>query len=226
MLYVVPTPIGNLEDLSARALRTLREVRAIYCEDTRRTRKLLAHHGLGTPLIRYQDRDERSVERILSRLAAGEDLALVSDSGTPVISDPGLRLVALARARDLPVCPLPGPCAAATAVAGSGLPGDAFVFLGFLPRSRSKQRRALEAAAAMGKTIVVYESPYRVLNLLGRAEEALGADAQAVACRELSKVHEEWLTGSVGGVRRVLESRGKLLGEFVLMFHPAGRRAA
>lgn len=220
MLYIVPTPIGNLEDASARSLRVLREAKAVYCEDTRRTLKLLSHHGIHTPVLRYRDRDPRLIDAILERLRRGEDLALASDSGTPVVSDPGLDLVRRARQDGIPICSIPGPCAAVTALAGSGLPGGSFVFLGFLPRSRSKQVKELSAAASLGMSVVVYESPFRVLDLLEAAQEALGADARAAACRELSKVHEEWVTGTVASLRQALQARKELLGEFVLVFHP------
>jgi 16S rRNA (cytidine1402-2'-O)-methyltransferase len=209
--------------MSPRALRVLREARAVYCEDTRRTRILMSHYGIHTPLVRYQDDNRKALDGILSRLRSGEDLALVSDSGTPVISDPGLNLVGEARAQRLPVCALPGPCAAAAAVAGSGLPGDSFVFLGFLPRSASKQRRILSDAAKLEKTLVIYESPFRVKALFEAAQEALGPCAQAAVCRELSKLHEEWLTGSLADVRAILDGRAELLGEFVVMFHPKGK---
>ena len=220
-LYLVATPLGNLEDLSARAKRVLGEVKAVYCEDTRRTRGLMSHLGRSTSLLRYDDRDERGLERMRERLRAGDDLALVSDAGTPVLSDPGLKIVAAARADRIPVVSVPGPCAAAAAVAASGLPGDSFVFLGFLPRSGGKRRKALEAAAALGKTLVVYESPFRVKEFLADAEAALGAAAQAAVCRELTKLHEEWLTGTVAEVRAALEARAELLGEFVVVLHPA-----
>jgi 16S rRNA (cytidine1402-2'-O)-methyltransferase len=220
MLYLVPTPIGNLEDITLRAAKVLGQVRAVYCEDTRRTRILMGRLGVSTPLLRLDERDERDVERLLSRLAAGEDLALVSDSGLPVISDPGRRLVAQARARGLAVCVLPGPCAAVSAVCGSGLPGDSFVFLGFLPRSPSKRRKALQEAAELGRTIVLYESPFRVLDLLRTAEEALGPEAQAVIARELTKLHEEWLSGTIRSVREKLEARGGAPGEYVVLLHP------
>jgi len=221
MLYLVATPIGNLEDITARAAKVLGQVRAVYCEDTRRTRILLGSLGLSTALRRFDERDDRDVESVLSRLAAGEDLALVSDSGAPVISDPGRKLVARARARNLPVCVVPGACAAVSAVCGSGLPGDSFVFLGFLPRSPSKRRRALAEAAALGRTIVLYESPFRVLDLLMSAEQALGPGAQAVVARELTKLHEEWLSGTVQSVRERLEARGGAPGEYVVVLHPA-----
>lgn len=219
---MVPTPIGNLEDMTARALRALKEARAVYCEDTRRTRGLLSHFGVSTPLVRYDERDPRCVERLLARLSAGEDIALVSDGGLPAVSDPGARAAALARRAGIKVSALPGPSAVTTAVAGSGLPADSFVFLGFLPRSASRRVKGLKEAAALGRTIVVYESPFRVLDLLSAAEEALGPKAQCCAARELSKVHEEWLPGTVATVRENLAARPETerRGEFVVLFHP------
>ena len=222
-LFLVATPLGNLEDLSARARRVLGEVRGVYCEDTRRTVGLMSHLGLSTPLTRYDDRDPRGVERMLDRLTRGDDLALVSDSGTPVLSDPGLRIVQEARAAGVPIVSVPGPCAAAAAVAASGLPGDSFVFLGFLPRTPGKRRRLLAEAAALGRTLVVYESPFRIKALLEDAAEALGTEAQAALCRELTKVHEEWVTGTVAEVMTTLGSRTEILGEFVACFHPRPR---
>ncbi|MEK7656597.1 MAG: 16S rRNA (cytidine(1402)-2'-O)-methyltransferase [Elusimicrobiota bacterium] len=219
-LHIVPTPIGNLEDISPRALSVLTRVRAVLCEDTRRTRILLSRYAIGTPLFRYDERDERSLDRILERLCAGEDMALTSDAGTPALSDPGLKLVSRARRKGVPVCALPGPFAAATAVSASGLPGDSFIFLGFLPRSPSRRRKVLAEAAALRKTLVAYESPFRVLDLLAAAEETLGPSAQAALARELTKVHEEWLTGTVSSVRAALASREKILGECVLVLHP------
>ena len=220
MLYVVPTPIGNLEDVTARALRVLRESSVVFCEDTRRTRVLMSHFGLAKTLERYDENDERSVERLLERLRRGESVALVSDGGSPGLSDPGRRAVARARREGLPVQSLPGPFAAATAVAGSGLPGDSFLFLGFLPRGSAKRRRALEEAKASGRTIAVYESPFRVLELMDDALAVLGPDAQCVVARELTKVHEEWLRGSVESVRGLLSAKPQILGEFVVLFHP------
>lgn len=220
MLYVVPTPIGNLEDMTARALRVLKESSVVFCEDTRRTRNLMSHFGLTAPLERYDENDERSVGKLLERVRRGDAVSLVSDGGCPGLSDPGRKAVAAARREGLPVTALAGPSAVAAAVAGSGLPGDSFVFLGFLPRTASKRRRALEEAKALGRTIVVYESPFRVVELFDDAEAALGPDAQAVACRELTKMHEEWIRGSVASVKKDLASRAEILGEFVVLFHP------
>ena len=220
MLYVVPTPIGNLEDMTARALRVLKESSVVFCEDTRRTRTLMSHFGLTAPLERYDENDERSVGKLLERVRRGDAVSLVSDGGCPGLSDPGRRAVAAARREGLPVTALAGPSAVASAVAGSGLPGDSFVFLGFLPRTASKRRRILGEAKALGRTIVVYESPFRVVELLEDAEAALGPQAQAVASRELTKIHEEWIRGSVASVRSNLAARAEILGEFVVLFHP------
>jgi 16S rRNA (cytidine1402-2'-O)-methyltransferase len=220
MLYVVPTPIGNLEDMTARALRVLKESSVVFCEDTRRTRTLMSHFGLTAPLERYDENDERSVGKLLERVRRGDAVSLVSDGGCPGLSDPGRRAVAAARREGLPVTALAGPSAVAAAVAGSGLPGDSFVFLGFLPRTASKRRRILEEAKALDRTIVVYESPFRVVELLEDAEAALGPQAQAVACRELTKMHEEWIRGSVAAVKADLAARAEILGEFVVLFHP------
>jgi len=220
MLYVVPTPIGNLEDMTARALRALKESSVVYCEDTRHTRMLMSHFGLSTPLERYDENDPRSVEKLLERVRRGDAVSLVSDGGCPGLSDPGRRAVAAARREGLPVTSLPGPSAVAAAVAGSGLPGDSFVFLGFLPRTSGKRRRMLEEAKALGRTIVVYESPFRALELLDDAAAALGPDAQCVAARELSKVHEEYVRGTVASVRASFAARPEILGEFVILFHP------
>ena len=221
MLTIVPTPIGNLEDISPRAVRALRESAAVYCEDTRRTRTLLTHLGLSKTLHRYHEHHEGSARELLDRLIRGDNVSLVSDSGLPCISDPGRRIVALALDAGVPVTALPGASAVTTALAGSGLPADSFIFLGFLPRSGGRQTRLLKEAAALRRTIVVYESPFRVLALLERAEAALGPDAQACVARELSKVHEEWVRGTIAEVRAVLARRSKQLGEFVVMLHPS-----
>ena len=221
MLYIVPTPLGNLEDMPPRALRALKEAQAVYCEDTRRTRNLMSHFGLNTPLLRYHEQDPRSVEQMLHGLQEGKNLALVSDGGLPGISDPGRKIVALAREHGVPVTALPGGAAVTTALAGSGLPADSFVFLGFLPRSAGKQKKVLAAAAALERTIAFYESPFRVVDTLATAKEVLGDNAQACVVRELSKLHEEWVKGTLLKVHAEFASRKEILGEFVVMIHPA-----
>lgn len=223
-LLVVSTPIGNLEDMSPRALRALREACVVYCEDTRRTRALLTRFGISKTVERYDEHGPSSPERLLRRLLEGRPIALVSDGGLPGISDPGRRIVELAHARKIPVTVIPGPCAVTAAVAGSGLPGDSFVFLGFLPRSPGRRRRALKEASALGRTIAVYESPFRMLDLLDLAAEVLGPEASACAAREISKVHEEWLRGPISELRAILGARPELKGEFVVLFHPGARR--
>lgn len=221
MLSVVPTPIGNLEDLAPRALRALKESAVVFCEDTRRTRNLMTHFGLNVPLERYDENDERSVEKVLERLRRGQAVSLVSDGGAPGISDPGRKVVAAARREGLKVDSLPGPCAVTTAVAGSGLPGDSFVFLGFLPRTPSKRKKILSSVKDLDETIVVYESPFRVVELLDDAIGSLGETAQCVAVRELTKLHEEWLRGTIASVRENLSTRAEILGEFVILLHPS-----
>lgn len=220
-LNVVPTPLGNLEDMTARGLKALKESAVVFCEDTRRTRNLMSHFGLTAPLERYDENDPRSVEKVLERLRRGQAVSLVSDGGAPGISDPGRRVVAAARREGLPVNSLPGPCAVTTAIAGSGLPGDSFVFLGFLPRTSSKRRKALEAVKPLNETTIVYESPFRVVESLDDAMTAFGATAQCVVVRELTKIHEEWLRGTIPQVRDTLAQRKELLGEFVILLHPS-----
>jgi 16S rRNA (cytidine1402-2'-O)-methyltransferase len=219
-LSIVPTPLGNLDDISARSLSVLKNSSAVYCEDTRHTRQLMSHFGISKPLLHYDERNPRSADEILGRLGSGAELALVSDSGFPGVSDPGSRLVWRARKGGLAVTALPGPSAVTTAVAGSGLPADSFVFLGFLPRSPGRQKKKIEQAAALEVTIVIYESPFRVLHLLENAASVLGEKAQCCIAREISKVHEEWLFGSIADVRQKLSEKKSILGEFVVMFHP------
>ncbi|MHB2026353.1 MAG: 16S rRNA (cytidine(1402)-2'-O)-methyltransferase [Elusimicrobiota bacterium] len=216
----MPTPIGNLEDMTPRALSTLKSADAIYCEDTRRTRALLSHFGFSKEVLRYEDRDERGLSRMISRLKGGERLALVSDAGLPGISDPGRAAVFAARKEGLPTSALPGPSALTAALAGSGLPADSFVFLGFLPRASGKRKRLLAQAAALGKTVAVYESPFRALSLLDEAAQVLGPQTPAAAAREISKVYEEWIGGTVAEIRQTLAARAEILGEFVFIFCP------
>jgi 16S rRNA (cytidine1402-2'-O)-methyltransferase len=216
-LYVVATPLGNLEDVTLRAVRVLREVALVACEDTRRTAVLLRAHGISTPTTSYFEHNERwKGARILEALRAGRDVALVSDAGTPGISDPGYRLVRDARAEGLPVVPVPGPSAAVAALSVSGLPTDRFLFVGFLPAKSAARREALRALGGARETLVLYESPVRVTVLLADAEELLG-DREAFLCREATKVHEEYRRGRLSELRTRLEERGGTRGEIVLV---------
>lgn len=195
-LFIVPTPIGNLEDITLRALRVLREVALIAAEDTRTTRFLLQHYEIQTPLTSYHEHNKLGkLEAIFTALETG-DVALVSDAGTPGISDPGYELIAEAIARGVRIEPLPGANAILTALVGSGLPTDGFVYLGFLPRKSSARRALLEGISAERRTLVAYESPNRLLDTLQALHEILGERPVCVA-RELSKLYEEFVRGSL-----------------------------
>ena len=211
-LFVVATPIGNLEDVTLRALRILGEVEAIVCEDTRTTAKLLSHHEIRTPLVALYGRSGGSV---LDRLRAGGSVALVSESGTPGISDPGAELVAAAHAEGIAVRVIPGPCAAAAAASASGLPADRFLFEGFLPRKPGKRRRILESLARETRTLIFYESPHRVAATLEALRDALGDRKLAVA-RELTKVFEEIRPTTISEAIADLKKRPPR-GEYVLV---------
>ena len=216
-LYVVATPIGNLEDLTLRALRVLREADVVACEDTRRTGALLRAHGLSTPTTSYFEHNERwKGGRILEVLRSGRSVALVSDAGTPGISDPGFRLVRDARAEGLPVVPVPGPSAAIAALSVAGLPTDRFLFVGFLPARAGGRRRALEKLAGGRSTLVFYESPLRVEDTLEDMSSVLG-DREAFLCREATKMHEEYVRGRLSELRDRLAARGAVKGEIVLV---------
>ena len=224
-LYVVATPLGNLEDLTLRALRVLREASLVACEDTRRTGGLLRAHGVSTPTTSYFEHNERwKGDRILDALRGGRDVALVSDAGTPGISDPGYRLVRDARAEGLPVLPVPGPSASIAALSVSGLPTDRFLFVGFLPPRAGERRRAIGELAGVRATLVLYESPLRVLSTLGDLVAALG-DREAFLCREATKLHEEYLRAPLSGLRAALASREHVRGELVLVVAGAGEEA-
>jgi 16S rRNA (cytidine1402-2'-O)-methyltransferase len=198
-LYIVPTPIGNLEDITLRALRILREVRLIAAEDTRTTHKLLAHYAIGTPQIAYHEHNKLTrLESILEALTQG-DVALVSDAGTPGISDPGYELIREAIARGIPVVPLPGPSAVLPALVASGMPTDSYLYLGFLPRKAGELRAALNALTAERRTLIVYESPNRLTDTLVAILEVLGDRPVAVA-RELTKLYEEFRRGPASEV--------------------------
>lgn len=194
-LYIVPTPIGNLEDITLRALRILREVALIAAEDTRTTRILLNHYEISTPLTSYHEHNKLTkLETIFNALASG-DVALVSDAGTPGISDPGYELIREAISRGVRIEPLPGANAAITALVASGLPTDGFVFLGFLPKKHKARAEALAAAAAETRTLIAYESPNRLTDLLEAIIAALG-DRPVCVAREISKIYEEFFRGA------------------------------
>jgi 16S rRNA (cytidine1402-2'-O)-methyltransferase len=197
-LYVVATPLGNLGDLSPRAADTLKRVAVVAAEDTRHSKPLLTHAGSRAELISFHAHSsDRALERILRILAEGRDVALITDAGTPAISDPGVELVAAARERGIPVVTMPGPNAVAASLAVSGIAGDRYLFLGFLPRKGSDRRRFLLTAAQSEWTVVIFEAPNRVTQLLGDLAEVCGPDRQAAVSRELTKVFEETRSGTL-----------------------------
>ncbi len=201
-LYIVATPIGNLEDITFRAVRILKEADLIACEDTRHTKKLLAHYGIVTPTTSYFEHNKLTKgDWLLGQLQEGKSIALVSDAGTPGISDPGFNLVRSAVERRIPVVPIPGPSAAIAALSAAGLATDRFHFIGFLPPKEGKKRRVLESLRGEEATLVLYESPFRVRKTLELALEVLG-DRRAVLAHELTKIHEEFKRGSI---RQLLE---------------------
>jgi len=216
-LFVVATPLGNLEDITLRAVRTLREVALVACEDTRRTARLLRAHAISTPTTSYFEHNERwKGARILEELRAGRDVALVSDAGTPGISDPGYRLVRDARALGLPVVPVPGPSALIAALSVSGLPTDRFLFVGFLPSRAGARRQALADLAGVRETLVLYESPVRAVAALQDMVRSLG-DREAFLCREATKLHEEYVRGRLSQLQQSLGGRARVRGEIVLV---------
>jgi 16S rRNA (cytidine1402-2'-O)-methyltransferase len=215
-LYLVATPIGNLEDITLRALRTLKECDIIAAEDTRRTGQLLRHFEISKPLISYfQFNEAKRGEQILERLARGEKVALVTDAGSPGISDPGERVVKAAVAAGFRVEAVPGPVAAVAALTASGLPTDEFHFVGFLPHKSGQRRNKLEQLKAIPGTLVLYESPYRVEKLLRELVECM-PERQVVLARELTKKFEEFLRGTPADLLKIYETR-RLKGEFVVL---------
>lgn len=218
-LYVVATPIGNLEDISLRALRVLREADQIACEDTRHTQKLLSHYDVHKPLVSYHEHNEltRAPELVLA-LEQGARIALVSDAGVPLVSDPGHRLVALCLRHRIPVVPIPGPSALLTALTASGLPGGEFLFCGFLPARSSERRRAFERLSIEDRTMIFYEAPHRIAECLADAKEILG-DRQACLARELTKIHEEFRRGRLSELMASLDTH-PARGEITLVIGP------
>ena len=226
MLYVVATPIGNLADMVPRAVHTLQSVSVIACEDTRHSKKLLEHFSINTPCIAYHDHtDEKSAYKILNRLADGDDVALISDAGTPLISDPGYRLVAQARTQDIPVIPIPGACAAISALSVSGLPTDKFRFVGFLPAKSTQRQKVLETLKSVSDTLVFYEAPHRICAALNDLLEVFGSERIAFMAREISKTFETYLYGTIEELLvQVSADSNQQRGEIVLVL--AGNTAS
>ncbi len=225
MLVLVPTPIGNLRDITLRALDVLKEASLIACEDTRHTKKLLMHYEISKPLISFHEHStERDIEKILAPLKQGETVALVTDAGTPLLSDPGFPVVRAAIQHGIRVEALPGPFAAATALAGSGLAAESFSFFGFLPPKSAARRRKLEALAERPETLVFYESPYRAAKTMRDMADVLGAGREAVAARELTKKFEEYKRGTLGDLAAQFEKQ-EPKGELVFLVAGAGRKA-
>ena len=224
-LYLVATPIGNLEDITLRALRVLRSVDRIACEDTRQTQKLLNHFGIKTPTVSYHMHNEGSrSEELVEELKAGGRIAVVSDAGTPGIADPGGQIAAAAIAAGIAVYPVPGPNAAISGLIASGLGTESFTFHGFLPAKGGQRKTALEELVRGGVTHVFYEAPHRIEDALADVEAVFGAAQHVVIARELTKLHEEFLRGSVAEVRAALASR-TVRGEMVLMLAPEAAEA-
>jgi 16S rRNA (cytidine1402-2'-O)-methyltransferase len=218
VLYIVATPIGNLEDISLRAIRILREVKLIAAEDTRKTRRLLTAYDIRTPMTSYYEHNKLTkLDSLLESLESG-DIALVSEAGMPGISDPGYELIAAAGRRDIPVVPVPGPSAVTTALAVSGLPTDRFLYIGFLPNRAAARRRLLASVAAEAGTIIALEAPHRLAAALKDIAAALG-DRRIAVCREMTKLHEEVFRGTVtGAIRHFTQPRG----EFTLVIEGRG----
>ncbi|MGI2124033.1 16S rRNA (cytidine(1402)-2'-O)-methyltransferase [Shewanella baltica] len=220
-LYIVPTPIGNLGDMSSRAIEVLNQVSLIACEDTRHSGKLLSHFGITTKTTALHDHNERArAQWIVDQLAAGLSIALISDAGTPLISDPGYHLVSHVRQSGFNVIPLPGPCAAITALSASGLPSDRFTFEGFLPSKEKARADKLLALKEDPRTLIFYESPHRIEHSLATMVEVLGGDRHVVMAREVTKTFETFLSGPVSEVlAKVSTDPNQQKGEIVLMVH-------
>jgi 16S rRNA (cytidine1402-2'-O)-methyltransferase len=225
-LYLVATPIGNLEDITLRALRVLKGVDLIACEDTRQTQKLLNHYGISKRTISYHEHNEitKAAELVVD-LEGGAKIALVTDAGMPGISDPGFRLITLAIRHQVPVVPIPGASAFLAALVASGLPTDSFRFSGFLPAKRGERRTFLETIRTSPRTQVFYEAPHRVLETLEDIVEVLGPDRHVVVAREVTKLHEEFLRGRAADLLDTLKSRGEVKGEITLLVAKAEETA-
>ncbi|HSW38479.1 MAG TPA: 16S rRNA (cytidine(1402)-2'-O)-methyltransferase [Acidobacteriota bacterium] len=216
-LYLIATPLGNLEDITLRALRVLREVDLIACEDTRHTAKLLARYGISTPREScHKFNEAHRARRFIQLLSEGKNIALTSDSGTPLVSDPGYELVTACLAEGIRVIPVPGPSAAVAALTGSGLPADNFYFAGFLPPRKTARRRKLKELAGIPATLVFYEAPHRILGALTDMISILG-DRRACLAREMTKLHEEFMRGPLADLLALLEARPRIQGEITLI---------
>jgi 16S rRNA (cytidine1402-2'-O)-methyltransferase len=221
-LYLVATPIGNLEDITLRALRLLKEVDLIACEDTRQTQKLLNHYGITTRTTSYHEHNEMTrAAELVKEMQEGASVALVTDAGMPGISDPGYRLISLAIRHHVPVVPVPGASAFLAALVASGLPTDSFRFSGFLPAKRGERRAALEPIRNSPRTQVFYEAPHRIVEALSDVCEVLGNARHVVIAREVTKLHEEFLRGRAGEVLEVLKARDGVKGEITLLIGKA-----
>jgi 16S rRNA (cytidine1402-2'-O)-methyltransferase len=220
-LYLVATPIGNLEDITLRAIRVLKQADLIACEDTRQTQKLLNHYGITTPTISYHEHNEAArAAELVEKLVQGARVAVVTDAGTPGISDPGFRLVSLAVERGVPVAAIPGAAAFVSALVASGLPSEAFSFRGFLSPKSAARRRELEQARSSAQTEIFYEAPHRILATLEDALAVLGPERRIVVARELTKIHEEFLRGTATQVLDIVKGREEMRGEIVLLIGP------
>nr|WP_028315233.1 16S rRNA (cytidine(1402)-2'-O)-methyltransferase [Desulfatibacillum aliphaticivorans] len=216
-LYIVSTPIGNLEDITYRAIRTLGEVDIIAAEDTRQTLKLLNHYNIKKKLVACHEHNEQEAAKgLIDQMQQGQNVALVSDGGAPLVSDPGFRLVSMAVEQGLEAVPIPGACAAIAGLCGAGLPTDRFMFCGFLPKKKGKLREALESVKDVQATLIFYESPKRVLKVIEGMTEVLG-DRKAVLAREITKIHEEFLRGALSEIAKELNSREGVKGECTLI---------
>ncbi len=218
-LFIVATPMGNLADMTYRGVETLKQVNLIAAEDTRHSAKLLSHYGISTPLVScHEHNEDAQTTPLIDKLKQGNNIALISDAGTPCISDPGYLLVSRAAKEGLRIVPIPG-CSAVTAgLSASGLPTDAFLFLGFLPKKSSRMRQVLELYANETATLVIYESPKRITRTLREASAVLG-DRQSCLARELTKIHEELIRGPLTAILNVLEAKARIRGEMVLFVH-------
>jgi 16S rRNA (cytidine1402-2'-O)-methyltransferase len=226
-LYLVATPIGNLEDITLRALRVLKEVDLIACEDTRQTLKLLSHYGIHTRTVSYHEHNEMTkAAELVVDLEGGAKIALVTDAGMPGISDPGFHLIALAIRHHVPVVPIPGASAFLAALVASGLPTDSFRFSGFLPAKAGQRRKLLDSVRDSPRTQVFYEAPHRLLQTLADVVEVLGNSRHVVVAREVTKIHEEFLRGRAGEILQQLKARGDVKGEITLLIAKAEEGAA